>query len=67
MTYKEWSEEYYKSAEAMTERIEKLKMEMKTAPAEMLRDMGHKLNILREMRWDCLTTARLLASRKGEC
>ena len=52
MTYKEWSEEYYKSAEAMTERIEKLKMEMKTAPAEMLRDMGHKLNILREMRYN---------------
>ena len=67
MTYKEWAEEYYESARLLSERLEQLKAEMKTATGDMLRDMSRRAELFRIMRMECLETARLLGARKGEC
>lgn len=67
MTYKEWSEEYYASAQMLAERIERLKEEMKTASVEMIGELGNRLDMFRIMRYECLETARILGRRKGEC
>ena len=67
MTYEEWSEEYYESAARLAERIEQLKAEMKTASADMLGELGKRLEMFRIMRYECLDTARTLGRRKGEC
>ncbi len=67
MTYKEWSEEYYTSAALLAERIESLKEEMKHTSADMLAEMGRRMDLLRIMRYECLETARTLGRRKGEC
>ncbi len=67
MTYKEWAEEYYQSAEKLKERIEVLTEQMKTASADLLIEMSKRLELMRIMRYECMETARQLGRRKGEC
>ena len=67
MTYKDWAEESYESARRLSERIEELKQQMKTASADTLKEMSSRLELFRIMRMECLDTAKTLASRKGEC
>ncbi len=67
MTYQEWSKQYYESAELLSERIEVLTAQMKTAAAEQLQEMNRRLELMRIMRRECMQTAALLGRRKGEC
>lgn len=66
MTYKEWSEEYRKSAEMIKEKISILKEELKTAPLSMLKSINSRISILYGMYLDCNSTANILGARKGE-
>ena len=54
MTAKEWSAQYGESAELPEEKIESLKEEMKSAPAEILPEMEKHMELLRIMRYECL-------------
>ncbi len=67
MTYKEWADEYFKSAENLRERISLLKNELKTVSPDKLAELNDRINIMTGMYYDCMDTAKLLASRKGEC
>ena len=66
MTYKEWAQEYYESARILEERLKNLKEQMKSAPSEALAEMGRRAELFRIMRYECLSTAKLLGARKGE-
>lgn len=67
MTYKEWADEYYESAEELRGQIEVLKEKMKTVSGELLAEMSRLLEMKRIMRCECMETARILGRRKGEC
>ena len=67
MTYKEWAEQYYESARVLSERIEIIKQQMKTASSDTLKELSSRAELFRIMRMECIETARLLGSRKGEC
>ncbi len=67
MTYKEWANEYYESAMALKKRMSKLKEDMKSASNNALAEMSNRLTVMYGMYRDCMETADLLATRKGEC
>lgn len=65
MTYKEWSEEYLKSAEIIREKIAGLKEELKTAPLSKIVTINSRISILYRMYLDCYSTANILGARNG--
>lgn len=65
MTYKEWSEEYLKTAAIIKEKIASLKEESKTAPLSMVKSINSRISLLYGMYLDCNSTANILAARKG--
>ena len=67
MTFKEWSDEYRKSAEILDEKIHKLKKELKNAPVDMLSSIEGRIGIMYQMYLDCRKTSDILALRKGTC
>ena len=67
MTYEQWAREYLESADNVKRQIEEVKKRIKSATYEKLPELNNSLNILTEMYYDCMDTARLLGRRKGEC
>ncbi len=67
MTYKQWAEQYYRSAEILKKKAAELKQKIKSASEEQLAELTNNLRITNEMYYDCMSTAGELVWRKGEC
>ena len=67
MTYQQWAGEYLESAKNVKAQIERVKEKIKTAKYDKLPELNNSLNILTEMYYDCMDTARLLGRRTREC
>lgn len=67
MTYKQWAEQYFECARKLKEKAEKLKEALRTVTADQLAEVTNNLRITNEMYYDCMSTARMLAGRTGEC
>lgn len=67
MTFNDWSNEYYTTAEILNQKIHILKKELKTAPVDMLSSIEGRIGIMYQMYLDCRNTANILALRKGNC
>ena len=66
MTYKEWAEEYKKSADMIKEKISSLKEQLAHAAVDDLREINYRISVLYRMYLDCMDTANILRSRKGD-
>ncbi len=65
MTYKEWADDYKKSADMIKERIAVLKNQLITAPVDELREINCRISSMYQMYLDCMDTAKNLRFRKG--
>ncbi len=65
MTYKEWAKEYSDSALLLNEKIHNLTLSKKTAPPKMLKELDGRIQILRQMYYECRNTADILYNRRG--
>ena len=65
MTYKEWADDYKKSADMIKERIAVLKNQLITASVDELRELNYRISSLYQMYLDCMDIADTLIVRKG--
>lgn len=66
MTYQEWAEQYDTSATILQGSINKLKKQLKNAPAAVLQELRYRISVLQVMYRECVSTADTLRKRKGD-
>lgn len=65
MTFVQWGQQYKNTADIISEKIERLKLEVKTAPVSQLKEYDFRISTLKSMYIDCMKTAGELKKRKG--
>lgn len=63
MNYFEWSNEYYQSALAVNDNIEKLKIQRKEAPKSVINDIDSRIAEYKTIYNDCINIANHLMNR----